>query len=202
MSKDPTINRYKTNILAVYNRASDTDLVTGLNWYREAYHIAYGMESNSVALNAGNGTVGAGVIAALSPLLPWKRNLELAAQALREGKASGTFQANCDKADKIIAGADPMKVLWHKSDRARKTVAFYESIIAGGITYSVCIDRHAGAICEGRDLTEAERKSLRDGRYRDMETAYQLAAKQVGLYPAQLQAITWVTHRREKGITD
>lgn len=186
---------YESNIYATYQRATDADIATGLAWYPTAFEIATRIAKTI--------EIGAGVIAAFSPQIAWRLNVELAAECIRKRKFRGHYSANNRKARRIFEGADPRKVLG-----GNKTKAFYECILSAGETDAVCIDRHAIAVCLGRDATELERHKLskesgkQKRKYESFVSAYRTVSKRVGLSPSALQAIVWVTWRREKGITD
>lgn len=182
---------YVENILSVYRKASDADCITGRLWYRSARELA-------AQVGKGDVDKGAGIIAALSPMVTWKESVRLASNGVRTGKFTGHFGANCRKALRIFHGELPVNVLG-----GCKVRAFYFCIASGGECDHVCVDRHAAVIASGRELSDAERKStLRGRRYDEFATAYREAASYVGLKPSELQAITWVTWRRLKGITD
>lgn len=183
-------NDYEGNIRDCYQRATDADLVAGRAWYTLAYRTALNLTPHDVR-------IGAGVIAAFSPQMSWKKNVELAATCLRTGKFVGHYGANNRKAEKIAKGADPLSVLG--GDKVR---AFYECIVNAGQTDAICIDRHAIAIALGRNATDKERQGLKGKRYKTYADAYRNVAAKVGLLPSELQAVTWVTWRREKGIVD
>lgn len=185
-------NDYRGNIRVVYNRATDADMVAGRAWYTLAYRTA-----QNIVGKDGDHKVGAGIIAAFSPQMAWKKNIELAAKCLRTNRFTGHYGANNRKARKIANGIDPLKVLG-----GDKTLAFYECIATAGQTDAVCIDRHAASVCLGRNVTDQERHNIRRKHYAAYANAYKDVAREVGLLASEVQAITWVTWRREKGIID
>lgn len=176
------------NILKVYSRATDADMAVGLAWYYTAHNMA---------LSFGLGPDrGAGVIAAFSPMVSWKRNLELAAAAARDEWLPGMKNPQ-SKARAILAGALPSNVL-----KGPKVRAFYRSIQMAGNTDDVVIDRHALSVALGRNATEKERSALDGKVYEQYSRAYRSAALKTGIRVSDLQAITWIVWRREKGIVD
>lgn len=180
------------NILAVYSRATDADIIAGRLWYRSAREIAQRMIPDDYCKAAG-------IIAAFSPQMSWKENISLAAECIRRKRFRGHTGDNVRKAKRIWRGEDPAAVLG-----GHKVRAFYQCIITGGETQEVCIDRHALAISLGRVATDDELRKF-FGRItwkRELVKAYQTAAEHAGILPSELQAITWVAWRREKGITD
>lgn len=169
-------------------QTTDETLAEGLDWYNRTAAEARRLASGDVAM-------GAGVIAALSPLAPWGLNLQRARLAFERGDANGlTFGAHTRKANRIMAGEDPDDVL-----SGPKVRSFYECIM--GSTTAVCVDRHAIAIVMGRPLNDKERKVLdRKGAYDHIANGYRDAASMVGLVPSQLQAVTWVSWRKQHGL--
>lgn len=175
------------NIVSVFERATPAEVEAGINWYPTAHRIA---------LEISNGDLerGAGVIAALSPMQKWDRNIELARIAFATGNVTGGLKRNCAKANAIVAGANPLDVLG-----GEKVLSFYANIV-NPQGDAITIDRHAIDIALGRVHTDATRPSMSKGRYAEFFNAYLDAAKRCGVFPLELQAITWVTWRREKGI--
>lgn len=184
------------NILAVWSQATNQEIADGMSWYEDANLVAR-------TLDPVHPEKGAGVLAALSPRMPWDRNIMLAIRAFEDGHATGALSLNCAKADRIMAGEDPLSVLG--GDKVR---AFYGAIVdpAGD---DVVIDRHAFDIAVGRVTNDVTRASLsRKGEYARFAHHYVLAARAISetegieISACQLQAVTWTTWRRLKGITD
>ena len=181
------------NVLAVYDRATEDDRIAGLQWYARAMNIACAIADGDLAK-------GAGVIAVLSPRVDWAHNIALA-QDCFEGKFAGHYTACLNKAARIIAGEPAREVVAGKWRRANKTTAFFDCIVSSGQTEAVCVDRHALAVLFGRIPSDDVYRQLFSnvgGRYERAARMYRKAAAQVGLYPAQLQAICWCCWRREK----
>lgn len=172
----------KKNILAVLDTATPEQLDNGMSWYARARDIAGEFPSM---------VHGAGIIAALSPMLSWDRNIVLARQAFEKGIASGCLGSSCAKANLILQGHDPRTVLggdkvksfWHN-------IAFVDSD-------RVTIDRHAYDIAMGKRNTENDRPALKGRRYEEFAHAYRLAAKARDMHPYQLQAVTWEVWRSQ-----
>lgn len=191
-----THERRVQNILAMYGAATDTEREAGLRWYEAARSLARALAET----HWGPGRPrtlkhAAGIIAAVSPNVSWSRNVQIATLAFKDGYASGTFTRNCEKADRILTGEDPMMVL-----SGPKVTNFYLNILSAGENNSVTIDRHAVHIAEGRIFTDHERtKMLRiNGTYNgygEFVDAYREAAWRVNLSAAKLQAIVWVAYR-------
>lgn len=175
------------NIVTVARQATAAEIEAGATWYEDAHRIA-----REIAPSV---EVGAGVIAALSPRMPWDRNVALARKALTEGRASGSLGANVRKADAILSGDHPLTVLG-----GDKVVSFFRNIVDPSGD-DVTIDRHAFDIAAGRSTDDKTRGALsRKGVYEAHVEAYREAGRRLGLTGAQVQAITWVVWRRKKGI--
>lgn len=174
------------NVLRVFKAATRQQRREGIGWYRHAHGVAASLDSDVVRA--------AGVIAALSPRMSWARNVELAGRAYAEGKASGALGRSCAAADAILAGAHPVDVL-----HGPKVRAFFTLILDPADDHTVCVDRHAIDVAVGHKLVDTDRSVLfpldRRGLYERFARCYRRAGKQLGVLPAQVQAVTWVTWR-------
>lgn len=184
MTYDPTV----ANVLSVYGLASADDLREGLSWYFTAHDLA-------AILSPADRAMGAGVIAALSPMMGWETNMRQANLAFERGTADGLgLTRNTAKANRILAGENPLDVLG--GDKVR---AFYSTILDPRGYDVPVIDRHAFDIAAGRVTDEAARSTLsRKGQYARFGAVYVDAARAVGVSASQMQAITWVAWRRLK----
>lgn len=178
------------NILAELSRATLADASDGTDWYPQALAVA--AELTPTAPEAG-----AGIIAALSPQCSWGENVKRARHTLAQGTADGvTFGNATRKADAILAGADPLDVLG-----GPKVRAFYACIL--GSDTAVCVDRHALAVARGYVAKDTRRdaKTLElVGAYDRIADAYRHAGHLVGALPSAVQAVTWTSWRRRKGL--
>lgn len=194
---------FKTNVLAVYNRASEADLVSGKLWYRLARETALNLAVQyKLKDSQGNPDYQrvCGIIAALSPNTGWKSNLALTAACLKRPRTfSSHWPLNVTKVKRILKGEDPLKVLG-----GHKVRAFYQNLVSGGDAGEPCIDRHALSVCLGHEASEADRVKLgnRVSLQRACFNAYRVASILAGVKVSEMQAITWITWRREKGILD
>lgn len=170
---------YTDSILSVYRRASADDIREGMSWYRD---------TNLIAREAGNVETGAGIIAALSPRLPWSRNVMLARQAFVAPLEGGALRRSIAAANAILSGTHPLDVLG-----GLKTRSFFDNILMPLSSEAVTVDTHAIKIA-GLD-----RDSVTPRMYREIADAYRSAAYSVNLRPLEIQAITWTTWRRERG---
>lgn len=180
---------YAENVVAVFDRATAAERSEGMTWYNDAHNLA-------VSLSPGDPWRGAGVIACYSPLTPWWRNVELATDSLRTGVARRDFlPAMVTAAQRIIDGEHTLDVLG-----GPKTRAFASAIATDGMSDVATIDRHAHDIAMGRVFSDKERR-IGKRLFRTMSMHYCQAALEVGVSTAQIQAVTWVRWRNEKGVT-
>lgn len=178
------------NILSVYRAARPEQLAAGMSWYPDAHTFA-------LAISNGDLHKGAGVVAALSPQMPWSRNMTYAARAFVDGFASGNTGANNEKANRILQGALPLDVLG-----GNKVRAFFANIVDPTGT-EVTIDRHAFDIALGMQTESKVKGKLGNkGVYDDFADTYRQTAKLIGIPVATLQAITWIVWREAIGIED
>jgi len=185
------ITQYKRNILKTWRQVTPEDFTAGVNWYPKARDIAF-------EVGKGNVKLGAGVIAAFSPMIRWDLNIEMARNAINSGSFVGHFFANNRKAERIFRGEEPLSVLG-----GNKVRAFYQCIVSGGNCEMPVIDRHSIAVALNRMLSDEDRKLYSKGRrFSEVATAYVEVAKGLNIPVAHLQAITWVNWRRRKGMVD
>ena len=184
---------YVANILKAFDSASNDDIAHGAGWYDGARALAESLDPANVRR-------GAGVIAALSPMLSWPQNLLRAKEVFETGTTRG-LSRNVAKAVRIYNGEDPIDVL-----SGEKVRSFFHNIM--GDDEGVTIDRHAIDIAYGRVMSDKERAEAvkrtkaRDGyailRQAYLDAAAILSGPEYGydLSGAQLQAIVWVYWRR------
>lgn len=178
------IDRYVFNILRTYAHATDEDIANGVAWYPLACRLATDM-SPADPLRA------AGVIAILSARTPWDRNLMLARTTFLTGVVPGhMFTAH---AQRMHDGEPVLSVL--KGDKTR---AFAQTIALAGNHDTTVIDGHAYDIADGKVWGKA-RPGIGKRVYRDMDEAYKIAADITLFSHSEVQAITWVAHRRQLG---
>ena len=179
------------NILATYALATPDEVTGGLWWYADANALASRLDSIT--------TQAAGVIAALSPRLLWAKNVAYAqiAYNLKGYEVTPellsyipTLNNSRTKAMAMVNGVKPEYAL----GKGKKTNAFYHNIAFPFTSQRVTVDKHAF------DIANADRTGygtvITDKAYDVVEAAYVEAAKIEGILPHQMQAITWVTHRR------
>lgn len=175
---------YVRNICAALACASDVQFRQGQEWYPQAHHTAQMLADGDVK-------VGAGLLAALSPQTAWWLNVELACDAYESGDARRHTRDSCGKANKIMAGIDPVDVL----PMARKTGHFYRCILDPTDETAVCVDRHAHDVAVGVAYGSWSRGLSTGKRYDIIADAYREAAAWAGELPMVVQAVTWIFWR-------
>jgi hypothetical protein len=183
---------HEANILAAYRAATPADLAQGLEWYGEAARIA-----GELAAGRYSARTVAGVIAAMSPMMTWRSNLDVAGRLIalhaggrKRAPAKGYgLGANVRKAWAILCGADPAEVL-----TGPKVRAFFANI--AGDPAAVTVDRWAVRIALA---DPAHPGTVTAKGYRILADAYRAAAATAGVSPRELQAATWTAYRRVHG---
>jgi hypothetical protein len=188
------------NLLNCYKRASDDVVNQGKEWYEKAFYLC---STLSCKYNVPKDKV-AQVIAALSPATNWERNKKDAEELIKAYYHRGyagclattvcTYGANKRKAIEILCGRGQLTL-----DTGLKTYNFYMNILNPMDENFVTIDRHAYSILLG-DKAKRGSVKLNIHSYKRAAKIYKSAAKKLNLTPNQLQAITWVQYRNEKGI--
>lgn len=194
------------NIIGKYKQAPEEMLKGGHEWYSRANEVAH-------TIGRGDVSKGAGIIAALSPLSTWEKNVSQAHELIKTGNVhNALLPANVEKARRIHQGEDPTSVLG-----GHKVTSFFHNINDPSSAEHVTIDRHAYDIAMGhpfvgagggkakRNITEgpsghtpmSEDLGLSAmGRYKHFAHAYKTAAGELGVdLPHKVQATTWVQHR-------
>ena len=193
-----TPNQNQKHIQAVLDLASVADTVTGRDWYLTARNAAIEL-SDRYGIDV---TTACGVIAALSPRNKWTRNLIDAENLINVYVTSGseacdtvkvcTFGKNKEKALRILACIPTLDVV-ESILSGPKLKEFFRCIIGQD---DVCIDGHAYSIWFGDRITLANVPSIGVKLRRQIKADYMAVAANNAMPPYELQAITWVTHRR------
>lgn len=221
-----TLKPSTRNITRVFRLATDGDRAAGHGWYARARDLAEKLAFENDDSEGWEDRVrkAAGVIAALSPRLSWRKNVEyaqLAYMIYNQVKAATpatvfadggtaeayfagmipTLNANARKAFRILNGGDPEDVLG-----GPKVRAFYFTIVNPTDPRAVVVDRHAASIAVNVPLSDAEigkvlgRKAAYDGLSELYRRAARIISRELGEVwtPAQVQAVTWTYWRRER----
>ena len=195
------------NIVAKFTLATTAEVVAGQRWYSESYAIAKRIallhDLSPVRVSA--------VIAALSPNNRWERNIQDAENvitAFMHGEDQDVLEVKCCTytANKLKALAILKSESLDYEDilRGPKVIEFFHCI--SDTVNDVCIDGHAYSIWYGSRLTMKEvpniGKKLRERIKLDYMAATDFINAELGIdyLASQVQAITWVCHRRIYGI--
>ena len=194
-----------TAILGTYHLANDSEQSAGRTWYTRAHKAALAL-SGPFACGV---TTSAGVIAALSPNNKWERNLKDAQTLLDTFKTLGayaatqvrvsTFDNNKAKALAILKLQSPSVTDVSTVLNGLKITAFYRCIL--GDSQTVCVDGHAYSIWSGEHITTTKTPKISPRLYAQIAADYTQAAQLIStphdiIKPAELQAITWLAHKR------
>jgi len=194
----------KNNILAVWNATSAHDR---FDWYGSANLFAHNVASLSNDMGRWISTKKVcGVIAALSPMVSWKRNMLLAQHVVlnpEDWPNLKCLKSNAKKAYDIInsnGSEDAILAIL----RGKKTSAFFLNILHPTEAISMTMDRHAISIALGRKIKKDEVKffQLTASQYKFLVECYRWTAAKIGVNPLILQSATWVLWRREGRITE
>jgi hypothetical protein len=186
------------NVVRAWEACTAEERRRGAEWYHVAAH-----QAACIALRTGGPGLCweqprvAGVIAALSPGLAWKENLEAAYKLLRGDvyleRISG-YGPNKRKALAIYDGRPPEEVL-----SGPKVTAFYRLIRDGGNPEDVCVDGHMLNLALGRGKLRLD-SSYASKREADLvREAFRAAGHYLGVWPCRIQAAVWVAWRASQG---
>ena len=198
-----------TNIIGTYLLATEQEKVHGANWYPEAKEIATKIAHKYYCVDT---LTVAAVIAALSPNNKWERNCKDAENLIAAFMAGGpgaaadvkvcTYGKNKAKAIALLECNDALQ--FDAILSGRKVVAFYRCII--GSSTAVVVDGHAYSVWVGERLTMKEVPSIGVKLYAAICEDYRAAADNINAVygcaytAAQVQAITWIAHKRTYGV--
>ena len=199
-------------IVAKFTLATSHEVQLGCDWYRSALNIAgsiadrYDMRIETVA----------GVIAALSPNNRWERNIIDAESIIKCWAAGGTdedilavkvctYTKMQEKALAILTRFERKPIEeWQEIPEilnGPKIIEFF-NCITNPMLNDVCIDGHAYSVWFGQRLTMKEVPNIGKKLRQQIKTDYVDATTFINeelnesFTPADIQAITWVTHKR------
>ena len=180
-----TVNTLTDNILKVYDAATDADRIEGSEWYPVANQIATTLHDNIDVASA--------VIAALSPRMPWERNIECAREVIDTGTTK-CLGNSLRKALTALTGN--LDGLFDKAT-SKKTKNFWMAIANPLGKNNAVIDIHALGVALGRRASESDYNDLKlVGAYEFVADSYMMAAIRRGVHVNVMQATTWVTWRK------
>ena len=187
------LKKIRANIRIWFNRATESEKVEGMLWYKDAQSTASELSS----IFDVSREVAAGVISALSPNNKWERNKLDAASVLSAVKSGApmesvkvcTYSVNKAKAFAIAKGELSIE------RTAPKTFAFAKNVGNMDERY-VTIDKWHLRACQSTSLTPKKlSESCSAKQYKQIEEATFQVASEYGLKAYELQAIVWVTIR-------
>lgn len=169
----------------------------GKDWYREANKFCNEIaEQYQLEL-----PIVVAILSAMSPGTNWEQNKKDAVNLIRaNGNAHTkqfrftTYGKNVIKAQNIYSGKLRPDEAFNPRTGA-KTYNFYHNILNPDAEHFVTIDRHAFTIATGEPYVQPHL-----AKYERVADHYRRFAKLVGLLPSELQAILWVSYRKENGI--
>lgn len=195
-----------TNILAMYYQSNPIDIQEGTVWYNNAHAVCVKL---SKKYNLSLASV-VGVVSALSPNNKWDRNIYDAEQLIRayvceyDYPKVCTFTTNKDKAITILECEIDSSDNICKILKGNKTIAFFRGILTNGECDEITVDGHAFNIWSGALTSLNDVPAISNKLYREISDAYCEATRIINANTgfdystAQIQAITWVAHRRIK----
>ena len=197
------------NILGEYFNSSIEEKMLGKRFYPNAHSTAIELGNELGFKGEESLSIGAGIIASLSPQTEWLRNLQYAYEFVQTKECKMQTKANNNKATLILNGTDPMTVLGKGSYKVK---AFYKAIVdpygdnyitdVSGFkdnkTNLAVIDRHAGGIYFGYPLVERERRQLSNWKtINRISKGYFKVARGLNLPVNEVQAVTWHSFRNK-----
>lgn len=172
------------NLVLILQSATDNDWAAR-NWYHAAHN-----EINGLARYHGLTTeVSCGIVAALSPRMPWNVNI-IEADRVIKGLGSRALGDSIVKARRIIGGESPDNVLG-----GRKVRSFYRNLFDPRDDYHVTVDIWAARAWYG-DLNF--NKGITPKQYDIIAADYRALAAVYGIIPSEIQAVIWELARRLK----
>ena len=154
-----TRTQVKNNILKVWDATTANDR---FDWYEGANLFAHKLAE--ISCNMGRFTTVAkvcGVIAALSPMVRWDKNLQLAQQLVTGTavKDMPCLKTNARKANQILCSTgkeDEILAILN----GKKTSAFFLNLLHPDKAISLTMDRHAISKAMGRKIRKEEEKRV------------------------------------------
>ena len=213
-------------IVAKFQLATSQEVQLGCDWYRSALNIAGRIQSKYHTTERPlTVELVAGIIAALSPNNRWERNIIDAESIIKCWAAGGTdedilavpcctYKKMKEKALTILKAANshlhsgyPELVgestrFWLKGPK----ITEFFNCITNPLLNDVCIDGHAYSVWFGQRLTMKQVPNIGKKLRQQIKTDYVDACTFINeelnesFTPADIQAITWVTHKRIYGV--
>ena len=191
-------------IVAKFTLATSQEVQLGVDWYASALNIA-GRIATKYHTRI---ELVAGVIASLSPNNRWERNIIDAEAIIKCWSAGGTrtdmlnvkvctYTKMKQKAIDILTRDLPIVEVLN----GKKIIEFFNCITNTALN-DVCIDGHAYSVWFGQRLTMKQVPAIGKKLRSQIKTDYRDATSFINeelcesYSPADIQAITWVAHKR------
>lgn len=180
---------WEKSILQTYLSATPAQIVEGKRWYPQA--IATLRDINASTGMLPDYTRVAAVCAVLSPRITWDTNIKdtrammrAVGQSLRVRPKVAGFPRKGERAWEIANGG-PLELV-----TGPKVTSFYANLCGDfqRVTCDTWAARAAG-------IDDKHHNHLDRMRYKHLEIAYQIVAKELAFEPAELQAICWIVVR-------
>jgi len=179
------------NLIAFYNLATSAERIEGLYWYNNARMSACDLSAKYKLPFP----VCCGVIAILSPGMPWVKNVEYAELVIQMALAGfepsdykvATYGNNKTKAHKLVLTGDLSLV------SGDKVSSFYENIL-DPMSQAVTVDRHAIKAWLG--FQGGGGVHIPPKLYPRVAEDYRKAAQTIGVTASGFQAVCWVVYKR------
>lgn len=182
----------------MYLQANAAERLEGALWYSRALSICTLMATQF----SRNTELVVGVVSLLSPRNEWHRNItdaeNLIAAYIGGCSEPGdikccTFNSNKEKAWQLLELGTVNHSLF-----GRKQFSFFRNIL--GDSSVVTVDGHAYHIWLGVYAPISKARTISAKLYSNITTDYQTVANLLGLEAHQLQATTWLTYKRLRGV--
>jgi len=189
-----TRTKVKNNILKVWEQTTESER---FDWYFVANNFARSLAGPEISV-----IQVCGVIAALSPLLSWAKNMELANLAVQYYKKGEDLallpymKTGLKKAERILSiqgTATDDQIL--NILKGQKISSFYLNLAYPDKAISLTIDRHAIAVALGRKPSDNE-MNLTANQYKFFIECYRHTAAKLDISPLLLQSATWENWRK------
>ena len=170
---------------ALWAEATPEDVDAGMNWYPN-------MNEWCIRLSVIHG-VSVEQVAALAAIYSPRKQWDVAramTERMLDGDPPPTFGRDMAKAERIMAGEDPMMVV-----SGNKVTSFCHNLLLH--LKWITIDTHAFEQVTGLDYNNNGNHHLleRVGIYKTYSACFTTVAREVGLEGASLQAVLWVSTR-------
>lgn len=193
------------SILRFHSLATIDEIKEGIRWYEDA-NIYCKELANRFNISIQQAC---GIIAVFSPQAGWTENKRYALSFLLQPNIKNRSLVQMIKAKKILLLKSESEIynILSTREKAFKTKAFFVNLLNPDIPTGCTIDRHAIAIClqspnNTFPLDQRYGDNLTIAQYSFLENCYVKCAKDLGIFPHQLQAITWLTYRRIRDLKE